>query len=101
MSAHRRGLWLPAALVVAALTSVACVATDGDGYYDGGNAYYSGAYYEPFPYGYGGWGRDYHVAPGRGGPRGGMRGSDRGGHAYRAAPAGHASPSMPGRTRKR
>jgi len=78
------------------LALVACIATDGGGYYDGGGAYYAGGYYEPYQYGYGGWGRGYHVAPGRGG----ARGDGRGNHSYRSAPAGRGAPSMPSRARK-
>ena len=67
MSGRLRGRWLALALTIAVPGLAACVAADGDGYYDGGGAYYSGGYYEPFVYGYGGWGHDYHVGPGRGG----------------------------------
>ena len=95
MSTPVRGTLFWCAGAAAASLLAACVATGG-GYYDGGGAYYSGGYYEPFGYDYGGWGRTYHVAPGRGGGRGHEGPS----HAYRSAPSGHASPSLPSRARR-
>jgi hypothetical protein len=88
------------ALLGACLALAACIATDGEYYGDGAvgyGGYYSGGYVEPFGYDYGAWGRGYHVGPGRGGDRG----HDRASPAYHPAPAGHRSPSIPSRSRKR
>lgn len=52
---------------------------------------YGGAYYEPVVVDYGGWGGGYRVGPGRGGERG----PDRAGHAYRAAAPERRTPSIP------
>jgi hypothetical protein len=73
------------------------------------NLGYDAGYYEPYGYEYGGWGPGYGVAPWRG---------DRGDHgrhddhprdnqphdrghapAYRPAPAGHSTPSLPSHPR--
>ena len=85
------------AIAATALVLASCVVPDGGGYYDGGEAYYSASVYEPVGYDYGGWGRSYHVGP----HRGGARGNDHGPHAYRSAPAGRPTPSLPGRGRHR
>lgn len=97
MSALWRGAAVALAIAGAALALPGCIATDGGGYYDGGGPYYPGAYYEPEVYGYGGWGRGYHVAP----ARGGARGPEGGAHAWHSAPAGRSRPSLPSRSRKR
>jgi hypothetical protein len=56
---------------------------------------YAGGYYEPYGYDYGGWGRGYYVAPGRGlDHRDDHRGGGRA-PAYRPAPAGRSAPSLP------
>jgi hypothetical protein len=72
---------------------------------------YSGAYYEPYGYDYGGWGGAYLVGPSRCCGHGDDRRDDhgegrrdvggRGGHApaYRPAPQGRSAPSIPGRSR--
>ncbi len=69
----------------------ACYVADGAGYG------YNGGYYEPATVGvdYVGWGPDYRVAPYR---RGYVDHHDvrAGDHHYRAAPAGHAVPSIAG-----
>jgi hypothetical protein len=91
--------------ILALTMLVACVGVAVDG---GGEVGYVGGYYEPYGYEYGGWGRDYHVGPARGGERGNDRGGARGGEhgggpthapAYRPAPAGRSAPSIPGRSR--
>lgn len=81
-----------------------CVATVGEyGYYDGGDI--GVTYYEPPVVEYGGWGPNYYVAPFRGGERredGERHTTSDGGHAtrtYRSAPASHAMPSIPSRSR--
>jgi hypothetical protein len=85
---------------VAAILSYGCVVTDG-GYGYGGAAYGVG-YYEPYGMPYGGWGPGYEVAPfrypehhpeGHGGPE--KHGGGPPPHAYRAAPASRAMPSIP------
>jgi hypothetical protein len=73
-----------------------CVATDGAYSDGGGQGYYVGGYPEAYGYDYGGWGRGYHVGPGRRGERGNERAT----HAYRSAPAAQRSPSIPARSRK-
>jgi hypothetical protein len=80
---------------VATVLSYGCVVTDG-GYGYGGAAYGLG-YYEPAGIPYGGWGPAYEVAPFRRGDHyperyGGGRPPP---HAYRAAPASRAMPSIP------
>jgi hypothetical protein len=53
-------------------------------------------YYEPYGVDYGGWGPGYQVGPFRDGHhRPGGGGERSSGHAYRAAPASHAMPSLP------
>ena len=90
-------------LVVVPLTVVlfGCVGYD-DGYdgYGGGAAVGPG-YYEPYGAYYGGWAPGYYVAPYRNGyvggsPRGGIQSVS---HAYRAAPASRAAPSIPSASR--
>jgi len=69
-----------------------CVVADG-GYGGGGWP----GYYEPAGAVYGGWGPGFLVGPvGGGGYRGGRGGIGGGQHAFRAAPASHAAPSIPG-----
>ena len=81
-----------------ALTALAGCAVDGvEGSVGVG---YVGGYYEPYGYDYGGWGPGYAVGPYRGGHGGYSR--DRGhAPAFRAAPRGHAAPSIPSRPRGR
>jgi hypothetical protein len=71
----------------------------GGGYYDGED--FGPGYYEPSGVVYGGWGPGYHVAPFRGGEH--QRPTSGGGHAstraYRSAPASHAMPSIPSKSR--
>jgi hypothetical protein len=69
---------------------------------------YSGGYYEPYGYDYGGWGGTYLVGPGRGfdhrdGHRDEHHFDHHGGHppAYRPAPPGRAAPSLPHGSRGR
>ena len=52
-------------------------------------------YYEPYGFGYGGWGPGYQVAPYRNGGYHERR-DDHASHAYRSAPASHAMPSITG-----
>jgi hypothetical protein len=84
-----------AAVTLGGLCSCAVEGVGVDGAVDVG---YVGGYYEPYGYDYGGWGRGYHVGPGRGGDR---RGDHPGGGrpAYRGAPGGRATPSIPGGSR--
>jgi hypothetical protein len=80
------------AITVTALYSCAVTGVGVDGEVGVG---YAGGYYEPYGYDYGGWGRGYHVAPGRGSDH---RDDHRGGGrapAYRPAPAGRSAPSLP------
>jgi hypothetical protein len=97
--------------VLALVMLVACAVTGVGVDVDGGGGYVGG-YYEPYGYEYGGWGRNYHVGPARGGghvdEHGGEHGGARGGEhpaapshapAYRPAPAGRSAPSIPGRSR--
>jgi hypothetical protein len=87
-----------------------CAVPDGGYAYGGG---FGANYYEPYGFGYGGWGPGYGVGPFRGSDHdfnhggdhdfnhGGDHDFNHGGefhtaHAYRSAPAGHAMPSIPG-----
>jgi hypothetical protein len=77
-----------------------CVAVGG--YYDTDAGYdtdvtvgYSPGYLEPYGYEVGGWGDNYRLGPGRGGDRR----SPQPAHAYQAAPAARAAPSIPGGSR--
>jgi hypothetical protein len=86
--------WTAAAPVVALAVALAsgCVVTDGG--YGYGDAAYGVGYYQPAGIAYGGWGPGYDVAPFRRGypvRYGGHPPS----HAYRAAPASRAMPSIP------
>ena len=85
---RRRAVGLTVGLC--AILLAGCVVPDGGGGWPG--------YYEPAGVVYGGWGPGYLVGPvGGGGYRGGGRGGFGGGqHAFRAAPASHAAPSIPG-----
>jgi len=102
--------WTERTLVVGSLLFLVtgCIAPYGGYGYDGGGDVNIGVgadYYEPYGVDYGGWGPGYHVAPYRGGFRGGEhRGGgehrpDAGGHggtrAFRSAPAGRSMPSLP------
>ncbi len=79
-----------------ALVSSGCVGSVGGYGYDG----YGVDYYEPYGADYGGWGPGYRVGPVRGGDHRPDRGPGRSaGHAYRSAPASHAMPSIPSRSR--
>ncbi len=88
-------------IVLPAALAFGCVVGDG-GYY-GGAAGYGVDYYEPYGYVYGGWGPTYLVAPYRdhGREHEGERehfaehGGHEAPHAFRAAPAGRAMPSIP------
>jgi hypothetical protein len=89
------------ALGLVAVLSSGCVApVGGYGYgYDGGVSY-GLDYYEPYGVAYGGWGSGYQVAPYHGGDQRAFAGGGRGApHAYRAAPASRAMPSIPSRSR--
>jgi hypothetical protein len=79
------------------LCNSACTVTGVGVGYDG-EADYSGGFYEPYGYEYGGWGRGYRVGPPRGGERGHAPST---GRPYRAAPPSRAMPSIPGRSRGR
>jgi hypothetical protein len=80
------------AMSVTALYSCAVTGVGVDGEVGVG---YAGGYYEPYGYDYGGWGRGYYVAPGRGlDHRDDHRGGGRA-PAYRPAPAGRSAPSLP------
>jgi translation initiation factor IF-2 len=79
-------------LIALALLSLAGLGACVAGGYGGVDVGYDGGYYEPGGYGYCCWGPGYFVGPGRGG---GFRGPGRPGAAYRGAPAGHATPSIP------
>jgi len=57
------------------------------------------AFYEPYGYGYGGWGGGYAVGPGRGGGR--RVGPNPGGPRAGAGFGGRGAPSLPGRSRGR
>jgi len=69
--------WAGAFAVILLSGCVAAGYSDGSAGVDVG---YVGGFYEPYGYGYGGWGRGYRVGPPRGGDRGG---------------AGHGAPSIP------
>ncbi|MGD0960267.1 MAG: hypothetical protein ABSB19_10710 [Methylomonas sp.] len=95
------------AMVAGLLTLVTygCVSTGGYGAQYGG---YNGLYYnENIGDGYSNWGPNYFVGPSRRGEQGadhrGAQRVDQGGHemahAYRAAPASHAMPSIPSSSR--
>ena len=95
--------WSAIALVIglfAALSAGCAVTADGYGYgYDSGVGI-GLDYYEPYGADYGGWGPGYRVAPFRGGDHRPERaGSPARQHAYRAAPAARAMPSIPSRSR--
>ena len=99
-----RRLALPFVVVTLTVLLSGCVATVGEyGYYDGGDI--GATYYEPPVVEYGDWGPNYYVAPFRGGERrheGESHITIEGGHAarsYRSAPASHAMPSIPSRSR--
>ncbi len=67
-----------------------------------GSVGYSGGYYEPYGYDYGGWGGAYRVGPSRCcDHRGDHVNRGRAGRApaYRPAPVGRPSSSIPGRPR--
>ncbi len=92
--------WSATAFVIGlfAVLASGCIVPGGGYGYDGG-ASYGLDYYEPYGVAYGGWGPGYEVAPFRGGDH---RGVARGGaapHAFRAAPASRAMPSIPSRSR--
>jgi len=85
---------------VACLIALSTAVVSGCAVPAGGPAYGGGLgvdYYEPYGYGYGGWGPGYYVAPFRGGDhrfdRGG--GFSQSAHAFRSAPAGRGMPSLP------
>jgi hypothetical protein len=81
-------------VAVAVALSSGCVVTDGG--YDYGGAAYGVGYYEPSGIAYGGWGPGYDIAPFRGGGHYPVRyGGRPSPHAYRAAPASRAMPSIP------
>jgi hypothetical protein len=108
----RRGLAV--ALTLALLTGLSACAITGGDYGEGGEDYdegmgvsYFGGFYEPFGFGYGGWGPGYdyggwgpayQVGP----PRGGMgRPPPAYGRPYRSAPMPRPMPSIPSRSRPR
>jgi hypothetical protein len=81
-----------------AVMSSGCEVVGGGYGYDNGGI--GAAYYAPYGMDYGGWGPGYQVAPVRGGyNRPGGDGGNSGPHAYRAAPASHAMPSIPSGSR--
>ena len=85
-------------LSACAVTGVGYAGYDGyadDGYPYYGYPYYAGGVYQPYGYGYGGWGPGYHVGPPRG--RGAYAGG--GGGRLRGAAPGRPIPSVPGRSR--
>jgi hypothetical protein len=87
-----RGAATAAVVAVAVALSSGCVVTDGG--YGYGGAPYGVGYYEPAGIAYGGWGPGYDVAPFRRGYP--LRyGGHPPPHAYRAAPASRAMPSIP------
>jgi hypothetical protein len=86
-----RGTAIAIVMGLLAILSYGCAVSGGGYGYDGGGL----DYYEPYGVDYGGWGPGYRVAPFR---DGGQR-SGGGGHAYRAAPASHAMPSIPSGSR--
>jgi len=93
--------WAARASVIGlfAVLSSGCVVPGGGYGYDGGGGIGLG-YYEPVGADYGGWGPGYQVAPYRGDDnRGGRGGGNAPSHAYRAAPASHAMPSIPSGSR--
>lgn len=95
--------WSATALVIGLCAVVAsgCVVPAG-GYGYGGGAGYAVGYYEPSGVDYGGWGPGYQVAPYRGGGhRPVVSGGRASPHAYRAAPASRAMPSIPSAARSR
>jgi hypothetical protein len=83
--------WSAIAAVGGLFVALASGCVVGGGYGYDGEVGVGADYYEPYGAVYGGWGPGYNVAPFRGGDhRGGG-----GGHAFRAAPAGRAMPSIP------
>jgi hypothetical protein len=87
---HKR--WMVVGLGALALVVLQACAVEGVGVDGSVGVGYTGGYYEPYGYDYGGWGGGYRVGPGRGGDR-------RGGYApprsYRPAPASRPTPSIP------
>jgi hypothetical protein len=93
-SRHRTTAFALGLLMV--LASGCTIAGGGYGYDDGIGL----DYYEPSDGVYGGWGPNYRVGPLRDGGHFAGRGGGRPGpHAYRAAPASHAMPSIPSHSR--
>ncbi|MGO8915942.1 MAG: hypothetical protein ACLQJR_08545 [Stellaceae bacterium] len=93
--------WAATAFVIGlvAVLSSGCIVAGGGYGYDGG-AGYGLDYYEPYGVGIGGWGPDYQVAPYREGEhRPASVGGRPAAHAYRAAPASRAMPSIPSGSR--
>jgi hypothetical protein len=90
--------WSAATLAIGLLASLSsgCVVSGGGYGYDD-NVGVGVGYYEPAVVEYGGWGRGYRVGPSRGEQRADHR--DGHAHAYRSAPASHAAPSIPSRSR--
>ena len=84
--------WTIVGLGALALILLQACAVEGVGVDDSVGVGYTGGYYEPYGYDYGGWGGGaYRVGPGRGGDRRG----DHPTRSYRAAPAARATPSIP------
>ena len=71
-----------------------CAVTGGG--YDG-DVGVSVGYYEPYGYGYGGWGSGYRVGPARGDDHRPDQGSTR--HNYRPADSSRRTPSIPTKSR--
>lgn len=101
---HRMAAGAAAMILAAGLSSCAVTGVGVEG-----DVGYSGGYYEPYGYDYGGWGGTYFVGPGRRGfdhrddHRDDHHFDHHGGHppAYRPAPPGHSAPSLPHRSRGR
>ncbi|MDR3454902.1 MAG: hypothetical protein P4L96_19225 [Rhodoferax sp.] len=94
----------PAIAIMAGLFTLllcGCAVGVGYGYGYGDDVGFGVDYYEPYGGDYGGWGPGYRAGPFGGGERGAVRGGGPSSrqHAYRAAPASRAMPSIPSRGR--
>jgi len=84
--------WSAFAFVIGLCTVLSSGCVVGDGYGYGGGVDVGVDYYDPVGIDFGGWGPGYRVGPSRGSDRPAGRGGQ---HAYRAAPASRAMPSIP------